>query len=82
MTEANGINGANGVKKANGAHADAKTDHTRWRLRDIAGAQTWHYLETDEEVKAWPQTIPDKYHLGMETVRSPLELPAYITNTT
>jgi lanosterol synthase len=46
-----------------------KTDHTRWRLRDVRGCQTWHYLETDEEVKAWPQSKADKYFLNLGTVR-------------
>ncbi|EGE83049.1 Lanosterol synthase erg7A [Blastomyces dermatitidis] len=46
---------------------DEKTDYSRWRLRDDRGRQTWHYLKTDEELKAWPQSIPDKYHLGLPT---------------
>ena len=46
----------------------AKTDRSRWRLLDERGRQTWHYLETDEEVKGWPQSIADKYFLGTETV--------------
>ncbi|KAF2203923.1 terpene synthase [Delitschia confertaspora ATCC 74209] len=57
-----------------------KTDYSRWRLRDDHGTHTWHYLETDEEIKAWPQTTADKYFLGMETglpnlppARKPLE---------
>lgn len=45
-----------------------KTDLTRWRLRDVEGVQTWHYLESDKAVKAWPQTIADKYFLGLPTV--------------
>ncbi|OSS46813.1 hypothetical protein B5807_08745 [Epicoccum nigrum] len=71
---------ANGATKR-GAHAPAqvpvgvsrnasgheKTDYTRWRLRDDRGCQTWHYLHTDEEVKAWPQSAADRYFLGMET---------------
>jgi lanosterol synthase len=63
-------------EKANGASSKVqagrvekgKTDYTRWRLLDEAGRQTWHYLATDEEVKKWPQSIADKYHLGMPTV--------------
>nr|POE87318.1 lanosterol synthase [Quercus suber] len=45
-----------------------KTDYNRWRLRNDRGVQTWHYLETDDEVKAWPMTIADKYFLGMDTL--------------
>jgi hypothetical protein len=47
---------------------DKKTDYSRWRLRDIEGRQTWHYLTSDEEIKTWPQTVADKYHLGLPTV--------------
>lgn len=48
---------------------DQKTDYSRWRLLDEQGRHTWHYLTTDEQVKAWPQTTADKYHLGLPTVR-------------
>lgn len=46
------------------------TDYTRWRLKadEDGGRQTWHYLESDEAVEAWPQTIMDKYWLGLPTV--------------
>ncbi|KAI7871654.1 terpenoid cyclases/protein prenyltransferase alpha-alpha toroid [Spinellus fusiger] len=43
------------------------TDLSRWRLRVEEGAQTWHYLSTDEELAAWPQTTWDKYFLGLPT---------------
>ena len=45
------------------------TDIQRWRLLDEAGRQTWHYLETDQ-VKAWPQSTADRYHLGLPLVNS------------
>ena len=51
--------------------SDAKHDSTdiqRWRLLDERGQQTWHYLETDKEVKAWPQSPADRYHLGLPLV--------------
>jgi lanosterol synthase len=48
----------------------SKTDYSRWRLLDEKGRQTWHYLENGEEVEKWPQTIADKYFLGLPTVRS------------
>jgi lanosterol synthase len=57
----------NGHITAN-ASGEQKTDYSRWRLRDDDGCQTWHYLETNEELKAWPQTTADKYHLGLDTV--------------
>ena len=56
------------------------TDYSRWRLRVCdGGRQTWHYLETDEEAQAWPQTIIDKYWLGLDTVsRSVFGLTIFI----
>ncbi|KAH8430406.1 terpene cyclase/mutase family protein [Aspergillus melleus] len=53
------------------ANGDPKTDYSRWRLLDDRGRQTWHYLESDEENEQWPQSIADKYFLGL-----PLDLPA------
>ena len=47
---------------------DVKTDHTRWRLRNDRGRQTWHYLESDKELKEWPQTTADRHYLGIDTV--------------
>ena len=49
--------------------AELKTDHLRWRMKNVDGRQTWHYLESDEQLKAWPMTSADKYYLGMDTVR-------------
>ncbi|KAI8978140.1 terpenoid cyclases/protein prenyltransferase alpha-alpha toroid [Pilobolus umbonatus] len=56
------------------------TDLTNWRLKVDQGAQTWHYLETEEERQAWPQTTWDKYYLGLpvdmpdlEPAKTPLE---------
>jgi hypothetical protein len=55
---------------ATGPVGDEKTDYSRWRLLDEDGRHTWHYLTTDKEVKAWPQTVADKFHLGLPTVSS------------
>ncbi|KAI5296878.1 26S proteasome regulatory subunit 7, partial [Ascosphaera pollenicola] len=52
-----GINGLNGKK----------TDYSRWRLLNEDGRQTWVYLHTDVEAKKWPQSIAEKYHLGLPT---------------
>ncbi|KAK5240050.1 hypothetical protein LTR40_012350, partial [Exophiala xenobiotica] len=55
---------------ANGHIADphnARTDRSRWRLRDVSGRHTWHYLRSDQEIQEWPQTTADKYHLGLPT---------------
>jgi lanosterol synthase len=64
-----------GPKEANGhlngssqKVQDVRTDLTRWRLRDDRGRQTWHYLETDEELKAWPMSVADRHFLGLDTV--------------
>jgi len=59
---------ANGSAKSSDRVEDPKTDYTRWRLEDDRGRQTWHYLQSDEELKRWPQTTADKYHLGLNTV--------------
>ncbi|KAK5161889.1 hypothetical protein LTS14_000234 [Recurvomyces mirabilis] len=46
---------------------DPKTDYSRWRLRDDRGIQTWHYLQTEEEMEAWPQSIADRHFMGLDT---------------
>ncbi|KAI0201184.1 terpenoid cyclases/protein prenyltransferase alpha-alpha toroid [Astrocystis sublimbata] len=43
-----------------------KTDRTRWRCLDESGRLTWHYLEDDAAVKDWPQSISDKWFLGID----------------
>ena len=48
--------------------ADATTDLNRWRLLDEEGRQTWHYLESKDEIKEWPQSIADRHHLGLPLV--------------
>jgi lanosterol synthase len=55
--------------RSTGPKLSKRTDYTRWRLLDDAGRQTWHYLADDEDVKEWPQSIADKWHLNMPTVR-------------
>ena len=52
------------------AAADPATDLRRWRVLDERGRQTWHYLTTDKELEAWPQTVADKHFLGLPLVRS------------
>ena len=59
----------NGLTKGASVEVDEKTDIYRWRLLDERGCQTWHYLESDKEIKAWPQSIADKYFLGLPLVR-------------
>ena len=59
----------NGFAKEASIAVEEKTDIYRWRLLDKRGCQTWHYLESDEEVKAWPQSIADKHFLGLPLVR-------------
>ncbi|KAK6409796.1 hypothetical protein LTR95_018276, partial [Oleoguttula sp. CCFEE 5521] len=51
---------------------DAKTDHSRWRLRDTNGVHTWHYLESDEQVAASPQSPAELHYLGQDTGAPPL----------
>jgi hypothetical protein len=84
QTRQRALNGANGhvnghaLEKsstgfAKGPDGDEKTDYSRWRLLDEHGRHTWHYLTTDEEIKAWPQTVADKFHLGLPTVSLSLD---------
>ncbi|KAK0250659.1 hypothetical protein B0A54_01524 [Friedmanniomyces endolithicus] len=58
---------ANGSTKPLQNIDDPRTDPYRWRLRNDRGVQTWHYLQTDEEVKQWPITVADKHYLGLGT---------------
>ena len=51
-----------------GSLNNTKTDITRWRLRSDGGRHTWHYLQSDDELKQWPMTTADKYFLGLDTV--------------
>jgi hypothetical protein len=70
-------NVVDGSRKTDGATATSvdqpfsieRTDHSLWRLKVKHGRQTWHYI-TPDEAETWPQSIPEKYHLGMETVAS------------
>lgn len=75
--EGNGFaNGNGGATKSRGQEWEAGTDYTRWRMKDDRGTQTWHYLESDEEVEKWPQSTADKWYLGMDTVSAP---PLYMS---
>ncbi|MCJ1434287.1 Lanosterol synthase (Oxidosqualene--lanosterol cyclase) [Xylographa pallens] len=65
------------IEKVRTAAVDAKTDLNRWRLLDEEGRQTWHYLESEDEIKEWPQSIADRHHLGL-----PLDLPTLPHPTT
>ena len=63
-------------------NGDLKTDYSRWRLVNEEGRQTWRYLESDEENSAWLQTVAEKYHLGLPTVRVEFEYllnPQFLT---
>lgn len=55
-------------------NGDEKTDYSRWRLTDVDSRHTWVYLEDDEENRKWPQSIAEKYHLGLPTVYFTLSL--------
>ncbi|KAI8928054.1 terpenoid cyclases/protein prenyltransferase alpha-alpha toroid [Entophlyctis helioformis] len=54
------------------------TDLNRWRLKVDHGAQTWHYLQTDEEIAAWPQTAYDKYWLGILKDETQFDAPTTV----
>ncbi|RUS16602.1 terpenoid cyclases/protein prenyltransferase alpha-alpha toroid [Endogone sp. FLAS-F59071] len=51
--------------RLNAVESPTFSNLSRWRLKVEHGAQTWHYLGTDEELKEWPQTKADKYSIGV-----------------
>lgn len=59
-----------------------KTDYSRWRLKTEHGRQTWEYLKSDEAAAAWPQSLADKYHLGLDLVRAPPKDPEALMKLT
>jgi hypothetical protein len=79
-TNGSAANGVKSLKITEGALATGvdsfpvieRTDYSLWRLKVEHGRQTWHYI-TPEEAKEWPQTIPEKYHLGLNTVQPPAQ---------
>lgn len=71
----------NGSAKEVSVQLEEKTDIYRWRLLDERGCQTWHYLESDEDIKAWPQSIADKYFLGLPLVRFTAKSPVKLQNS-
>ncbi|KAL8770406.1 MAG: hypothetical protein Q9209_003832 [Squamulea sp. 1 TL-2023] len=61
------FNGALLSEKCSDLDEQQGTDPKKWRLLDERGRQTWHYLQSDEAVKAWPQSVADRYFLGLST---------------
>ncbi|KAL8808875.1 MAG: hypothetical protein Q9200_003939 [Gallowayella weberi] len=64
------LNGAPVTKTSSTLEPDLdhqRTDPARWRLLDERGRQTWHYLQSDDQLKAWPQSTADRYFLGLPT---------------
>ena len=59
---------ANGTVGGKEQIHDARTDLTRWRLKNDRGCQTWHYLETEGELERWPMTAADRHYLDLDTV--------------
>ena len=49
---------------------EAKTDPTRWRMKDDDSRHTWHYLTTKKAAQEWPQSYAEKYYLGLPLVRA------------
>jgi lanosterol synthase len=47
---------------------EAKTDITRWRLKDDDSRHTWHYLEDEKAASEWPQSYAEKYYLNLPLV--------------
>lgn len=72
---------ANRMRRNRGGPYKTKpaTDLARWRLRNVEGRQTWHYL-SQEESKKWPQNLAEKHHLGLPIVSLLLtNKPCYVT---
>lgn len=46
-----------------------KTDKTKWRLNDDDSRLTWEYLADEEAAKERPQSLAEKYFLGLPLVR-------------
>ncbi|KAK0568498.1 Lanosterol synthase (Oxidosqualene--lanosterol cyclase) [Tilletia horrida] len=46
-----------------------RTDSSRWRLRsgEEGGRHVWVYLKTEEEAARWPQSVEDRYWMGLST---------------
>jgi len=63
--DTNGSTDKHGAKRQ---RIETRTDFTRWRMRDDESRQTWHYLEDDDAAKEWPQSVADKYYLGLPLV--------------
>lgn len=49
---------------------DPATDLSRWRLTNVEGRQTWHYVE-DQDAPDREQTMLEAYSLGLDTVGIP-----------
>lgn len=48
--------------------AEARTNLSWWRLNDVEGRQTWEYLEDEDKRQKRPQSVAEKWHLGLPTV--------------
>ncbi len=70
MAKSKLVHDTNPLEKESGntAKLAESTDLGRWRLLDERGRQTWHYMSADKETQSWPQTIADRYHLGLPLV--------------
>ncbi|KOS17127.1 Lanosterol synthase [Escovopsis weberi] len=53
-----------------------KTDKSRWRLIDDDSRLAWEYLADEEAAKERPQTVAEKYFLGLPTDIPDLAKPA------
>ncbi|XP_041119674.1 lanosterol synthase [Polyodon spathula] len=58
--------------------SDPATDLTRWRIANVAGRQTWHYVE-DGETAERAQSMLEAHSLGLDTSKFINSLPKPIT---
>ncbi|KAK5071511.1 Lanosterol synthase erg7A [Lithohypha guttulata] len=56
----------NGHAQSSAAN-EQKMDYSKWRIKDENGRHTWHYLDSEEQIRQWPQDVSTKYFLGLPT---------------
>lgn len=72
LSSANGVNGHTDEHDSKRQKVAEPVDRTRWRMKSDDGRHTWHYLDDDAAVAAWPQSYADKWYLGLPLVCLPI----------
>lgn len=61
------------------ASSGPRTDLYRWRLQSTEGTHRWKHLDQLDSVKQ-PQSLAEKYFLGLPMVRALFKLPMLSAN--